>query len=219
MEYTLLGFLGLACTAGLVSTLSHCAGMCGPMQMLLNRAGQSGMVAFHVGRILGYSLLGALSAALSSSVGLMLKGNLGISLKYGMLGFYFIAFLILWFGLSSVEKNLGRIFPITRVTQSLIQGQGVQLFWPGLFMSLLPCPSTLGALILALSTANPLWGALCMLAFGICTLPSLLAIAKMSSLKKWRHSQLATRMIALFFLGSGVWQTTMMTLNNSACCH
>lgn len=211
----LLSGLGI----GLLSSFTHCAGMCGPIQLLLRRTGTWGGLAFHTGRILGYASLGALVAAFLGGVMGMMRGEMGWTLKISMVSFYLIAGLILWFGLPWIESKLGRFFPMAKVVQLMSKGGGWALLPAGLMMSLLPCPSTLTALALALSTAEPVQGFGTMFFFGLGTLPALLVLERLGALKWLRRSHLATRVVAIYFLGSGVFQAAMMITHHRPCCH
>lgn len=214
---TTLLFSGLG--IGLLSSFTHCAGMCGPIQMLLRRAGTWGALAFHTGRITGYSVLGALIAGLLSGVMSLLRGEMGWTLKIAMVSFYLIAGIVLWFGLPWIEKSLGRFFPMTRIVALMSKGQGLMLLPAGLLMSMLPCPTTITALALALSSADAVQGFGTMFFFGLGTLPALVILERLGALKWLRRSHLATRIVAIYFLGSGIFQAAMMITHHRPCCH
>ncbi len=215
--------LSLAClTIGLSSSFLHCTGMCGPMQMLLRRSGLWGAIAFHSGRISGYAILAALTSAILGTAVLELRSSVGMTAKVFLIAFYLIFAVVLWFGLERVEKALGRFFPGRKIAQMLTAQQGLRLFPAGMAMALLPCPTILAALSLA-AIAHPEGGphgaALAMTAFGIGTLPGLILLRHLNVFEWLRKSQLAARAVALFFLGSALWQLSMIVLYQRPCCH
>lgn len=214
-ELTLLGGLWI----GLLSSFTHCAGMCGPMQFLLKRSGKWGALAFHFGRITGYSTIGIIASFFMSNLMTLVKGEMGWMLKILFVSLYFISFFILWFGMGTIEKKLGPIFPSAKIAQILSRGDGLRLLPAGAMMALLPCPTTLSALALSLSLGDTYMGGLSMLLFGLGTLPSLVLLQRIGSISWLRNSHLAARFVALYFLGSGIFQAFMMITNHRPCCH
>ena len=177
------GLYAAALAAGLLGGV-HCAGMCGGIAASL-AAGARGPVlprqlAFNAGRIGSYSIAGALAGGLggvmTSSfildarlallvvanvfivlVGLYVAGWGGAILRLEAVG------VPVWRRIEPLRK---RFFPIDTAARAL--GAGAVWGW-------IPCGLVYGMLALAIASGGPLEGAAVMAAFGIGTLPALLA--------------------------------------------
>ncbi|MEM1112697.1 MAG: sulfite exporter TauE/SafE family protein [Pseudomonadota bacterium] len=166
----LLGFAG----AG------HCFGMCGGIAAALNLGGKAGpatTIAYHGGRILSYTALGATVGGLAGSV--TLDGWL-IGLRYlagillVLMGLYVADWwrgmlwlerggAVLW---QPVQRFSRRWLPIRRPPEALLLG----LCW-----GLMPCGLIYSSLAWAATAADAGRSALLMLCFGLGTLPSMVA--------------------------------------------
>lgn len=166
---------------GITSNL-HCIGMCGPIAMAIpvNRTSNwtilSGILQYNFGRIFTYSILGALIG----SIGLTFN-TLGVLQWLSIItGVFLILFAwrkwlsTIFFtklplpGIHSfVSKRLGKVFksqsPFKLVIFGLING-------------LLPCGMVYFGLMNALLAGSPLTSSYAMIAFGIGTLPSMIAV-------------------------------------------
>lgn len=167
---------------GLTSNL-HCIGMCGPIALAvpLNRENNftilGGILQYNFGRILTYSILGAL------------VGTIGITANtFGFLQWLSIitgALLIVyawrkWLG-SKIDQKLA-IPAISNVVSKnigrLMRSQSpFRLPVLGGLNGLLPCGMVFFALGNALLAGSPLQSALAMTAFGLGTLPSMMFVA------------------------------------------
>src|SRR5690606_14738404 len=137
---------------GLGSSFTHCAGMCGPIHILLSSHGRSGSIwRYHAGRILGYGILGGavgvLGQAVSgfSSPAFRITVGVFLALLYAAFGLG-----LLGFGSRSLdfEKRVGSLFPARWFGSLAASGAGRKALFPaGLAASLLPCPSTHAALL------------------------------------------------------------------------
>ena len=170
--------------SGLLGSLGHCLGMCGPLNLMVAAQMRTNDLPtlpnfslYHAARVLLYVLLGTLVGALGSLLGLSKQlTTLGgaVSLLLG------IAILLLGAG------YLGwlRTFPLegasrwwnAALSRALKQGgwRGVALL--GALNGLLPCGLVYSALLLATSTGEAWRGALGMALFGLGTFPALLAL-------------------------------------------
>jgi sulfite exporter TauE/SafE len=170
----------------------HCAGMCGGIVGALTlglpesiRSSHRRMfpyhVAYNVGRILSYTLAGALVGGLGQIISLsgVHSAQLALQLLAGLfliaLGLYLGGW---WLGLAQVERTgallwrriepLGRRFiPVQTPVQALVLG----MVW-----GWLPCGLVYSVLVWALATGSIRDGAAIMLVFGLGTLPNLLAM-------------------------------------------
>jgi len=199
---------------------AHCIGMCGGIMSALtfavppsmrSPARHSGLLlGYNLGRILSYMTAGALVAALGTVIALtpvtrvVLQGFAAIMLI--LMALYIANW---WKGLLKVEalgrhlwrylEPVGRrLMPVVKIPQAI--GLGAVWGW-------LPCGLVYSMLAWSLAIADPLRGALLMGAFGLGTLPALvatgLAARQLSGLI--RHP--ATRTVAaLSIIAFALWQ-------------
>ena len=179
----------------------HCFGMCGGIVGALSlgnpantsqRSNLAVLIGYNIGRISGYVAAGAIVAFIGSSL-IELTGMqyaqqvLAIiaSLFMVALGLYLAG---IWQGISKIEA-LGRHLwkYIQPIGQRFMPVRSFQQALPvGFLWGWLPCGLVYTALIWTLSAGNALEGALIMLAFGLGTLPNLLAMGIIAArLAKW----------------------------------
>lgn len=177
---------------GLVGSL-HCAGMCGGIVSMLH-AGQKispkrnlrsawvASMAFNGGRIASYSIAGALAATLGVSVIGLAGQEIGHTVMQMLGGLFMIALGLYltgwWNGLAVVEK-LGlkiwqKLSPMARGVLPINSYIGA--LKAGALWGWLPCGLVYSALVLVMSSGDPITGAAAMIAFGLGTLPMLAAI-------------------------------------------
>jgi len=181
-----LPLIGAALATGLLGS-THCFAMCGGISGLFAvNASASSLrrdlpmaITYNLGRVLGYALLGAAVALLGQSiVDAIPRLTAPVRLLSGVLivlvGLQ-VAFN--WRALAPIEKagaSLWRRFapaaqgllPVTSAPRAL--GLGFLWGW-------LPCGLVYSVLLLAATTANALTGSLVMLAFGLGTMPAMIA--------------------------------------------
>ncbi len=195
----------------------HCAGMCGgivgavTMTLPKSRPKIGFLLAYNVGRISSYALVGVLAGAIGAS-SFFLRHVLPIErILYGLasvmlivLGLYLAG---IWHGVTKLEK-IGsiiwkklqplskRFLPVTTVSQAFLLGT----IW-----GWLPCGLVYSVLVAALATGSAAEGGMLMLAFGLGTLPVLLAMGMMAvSLKAWLQNIWVRRISGFLVLGFGV---------------
>lgn len=202
---------------GLLSGV-HCLGMCGSLVgILTGQLPRQGArwpyhLAYSAGRIASYTLAGALAGSVGQA-GMLLRDVLPIqhllfalsSLMLIALGLYLAG---IWGFVRRIE-SLGRalwqrIQPLTRgffpVTTPL------RAFLLGTLWGWLPCGLVYSVLITALASGHASSGALVMLAFGLGTLPNLLAIGLFwESLKRRVQSTQVRRIAGLLVVCFGVY--------------
>lgn len=165
----------------------HCAGMCGGITgaMQLNRPREVSpatlAAGYHAGRIVSYSLAGALAgtlgAALYAADVMPVQATL---LAVGSL--MLLAIGATMFGRNAWLKRIEpagawiwrRIAPLARRVYP--PRTSAQALAAGLAWGWIPCGMVYAALPLALVAGGPLHGALVMIAFGVGTLPNMLAL-------------------------------------------
>jgi sulfite exporter TauE/SafE len=166
----LLGFVGSA----------HCAGMCGPLALALPHWGRgqgsflAGRLLYNFGRIVTYAGMGAMFGLLGKSFALAgiqrwVSLTLGGAMLIGLI----------------VSPRFTNAVPVTRGVgwlksrlAHLLQRRGITaMFGIGLLNGLLPCGLVYAACAAATASENILSGVEYMAAFGLGTLPMLLAIS------------------------------------------
>lgn len=171
------GFLGSA----------HCFGMCGGISGLfavnVNVAAMKTQfpkaIAYNVGRVLSYAVLGAAVAVIGKT---LVSGipDIAAPVRFASGALIILVGLQLAFGwriLLPLEtagaKIWSKIAPAARglvPVESLAQALGLGLIW-----GWLPCGLVYSVLLLAATTAEPASGGLVMIAFGLGTMPAMLA--------------------------------------------
>lgn len=201
-----IGFLG-----GL-----HCIGMCGGVMAALSfslpadaRARRWGLLlSYNAGRIGSYCLIGALAGLL----GFQLSGGHGISVLRLFAGLLLIAMGLYlanwWRGLVWLERGGSLLW---RYLQPLgnslmpVRTPGAALLLGGLW-GWLPCGLVYTALAYALAQADGLAAMGVMLAFGLGTLPSVLAAGVFAErLKAVTQLQSLRTIMALCIMAFGLW--------------
>lgn len=144
----------------------HCALMCGPIQALQLRGapGRAPLFWLHLGRLLGYALLGALAGLVGARLTLWLPAA-----DYGLALQAVAGLVLIWLGLSYLR-------PAAACHATPLHGAGARATAPrllarGLVWALLPCGLLYGLLFLAAASGGPGSGALLMAAFGLGTVP------------------------------------------------
>lgn len=181
--------------AGLLGSV-HCLGMCGGFAVSCGQV-PGGLPAWHAGRVLTYSLLGALAGGF----GRLLPGPAWVP---GALA----GALLVWFALA-----LAGLVPEPRLRPASLTRAGARAagtrtvtaqFLFGVVNGFLPCGLVYGALALAVAAATPGSGALAMLAFGVGTLPAL-TLAAFGLRKLLLGSLWRRRLLAALILTTGLW--------------
>lgn len=181
-----LPLLGAALVTGLLGS-AHCLGMCGGISGLFAVNATSGSlrrdlpmaITYNAGRVLSYAVLGATVALVGQTiVGAIPRLTAPVRLLSGLLivlvGLQ-VAFN--WRALAPIEKagaGLWRrvapaargLLPVTSAPRAL----GLGLLW-----GWLPCGLVYSVLLLAATSANAITGGLVMLAFGLGTMPAMIA--------------------------------------------
>lgn len=167
---------------GVISNL-HCLGMCGPIALAipLNRSSKSamlfGILQYHLGRVLVYAILGYIVGYIG--MGIKLFGILqAISIIAGI-GIIIYAWRNkLTFFKNPFTSSLRHTSLLSRSMGKIMRSESpLKLFLLGALNGLLPCGMVYTALITAVVLGTPLLSATSMLAFGLGTLPGLVAFS------------------------------------------
>ena len=219
MNAALWPLTAAAATVGIAGAL-HCLGMCGGIAaaggVQLGHASSGGRrvlagLGFNLGRVAGYAALGAAAGAIvGATAGRFPAGpytaGLRIAAALLMAG---LALSLLWrrdlLGLEWLGGRLWqRLQPLAgRVLELPVQLRFLAL---GALWGFLPCGLVYSALALAATAGSAAGGALTMLAFGLGTLPAMLAATLLGSALLRRLSGARTRTAAgLLMLVFAVW--------------
>ena len=155
----------------------HCAGMCGPLQLLVpsrvkgQAPGTKEFIIYHIGRVTLYSLLGVLSGLIGLQL-MLFQSFQWISIILGS-----IMLVFAWAGLERngklsqhvmalLQHRLQKVYQALRVNPSLLLIYNV-----GLLNGLLPCGLVYFALLNAIASQHIAIGFASMAMFGLGTLP------------------------------------------------
>jgi hypothetical protein len=167
-----------AIVLGLVGSL-HCAGMCGPLALALPAAGTSGpgflsgRLAYNLGRILTYCLLGVVFGLVGKTLvvaGVQRWVSIGLGLML-LIGLFSSRKLALWRPVTSFVEGLK-----SRMGSLLRRRSFSSRLSLGLFNGLLPCGLVYVACAGAVATGGLLSGLAYMAGFGLGTVPMMLGI-------------------------------------------
>ncbi len=206
---------------GFFSTI-HCVGMCGGIIGALSlslpaqiRSDRPQMLAFvttyNIGRIFSYSLAGLVAGAIGTGV----LASVGFDQGHTILRAIGVAMMIAiglylagWLPQLAVVERMGvpvwkklepigrRLLPVATLPKALAYG----VIW-----GWLPCGLVYFVLVWALTAGNAVQGALTMLAFGIGTLPTLLATGFMTSwLTRFARSSTARQVVGLAIIAMAI---------------
>ena len=205
----LIGFLGG----------SHCVGMCGglssafALQLPPNMRRWQLLLCLNTGRILSYVFIGVALGALSQ-YGISLDQTRSLQMALLVLANGLLILLGLYLGgwtawITHIER-LGK--PVWRRLHPLLSRLLPLKSWPaslavGALWGWLPCGMVYSASLYALSSGSALQGGLSMAAFGLGTLPNLLAIGFFaSSLMPFFQHRWLRRGIGGVMVAWAVWQ-------------
>ena len=212
IEFSLLAAL----LAGLLGGV-HCAGMCGGIVAAFSfRADGSAPpfrlhLAYNAGRVMSYTLFGALAGALGSA--LALANFLPVqTLLYVLAQIVMILLGLYLAGLSKsvlvferaggviwrrVKPLFQKLIPVTTTPRAIIAGMA----W-----GWLPCGLVYSILVSALAAGSAASGAALMLAFGLGTLPNLLGMGLFArQIQPFMQHVWVRRVAGLLVTGFGVW--------------
>jgi len=189
----------------------HCLGMCGGIAAALNMGGQQSTavtLAYHSGRICSYTLLGGLLGLAAGSSDLagwpIILLYLAGLLLIGM-GLYIADW---WRGMALLERAGARLWqPVQRFSSRWLPVR----HWPqgfalGLCWGLMPCGLIYSSLAWAATAGDASRAAALMFAFGLGTLPAMLATSLgAGQLQAFLRRRGLKLLIAILLIVSGVW--------------
>ncbi|PKR50108.1 sulfite exporter TauE/SafE family protein [Thalassospira povalilytica] len=190
------GVILSALIAGLVGSVTHCVGMCGPfvisqvtsrMEQLpvdkmteLHRLTGAALLPYQFGRLTTYCLLGGLAGFFADGITALTRIWWIGPVLLVLAGVFFLIF-----GIMGLLPHLGGLLPTTRDSRwwNRVFGDrlrplfaapfGFRGYALGVMLGFIPCGLVYGALVLAAATGVALNGAVVMLVFGLGTVPML----------------------------------------------
>lgn len=222
-----LPLLAAAFVTGLLGS-AHCFGMCAGISGLFAvnasvaslRTQMPMAIAYNGGRVLSYVLLGVVVAVLGQTiVNAIPTVAAPVRLASGLL-IVFVGLQVAfgWRFLAPLEKAGARIWnriapaakrllPVTSIPKSL----GLGLLW-----GWLPCGLVYSVLLLAATTANAMQGGLVMLAFGLGTMPAMIATGiSASRLAHFMNRKRLSAGLLIVLLGTLTLAMPVMKLTSS----
>jgi sulfite exporter TauE/SafE len=198
--------------SGLVGSLGHCLGMCGPLVIMvglqLKSSGRSGLpyhLLYHAARIGVYALMGALVGAIGSLLGLAGRLNDIAGVASLLLGAGVILFGLGYLGWLPLGRMEGGGAWLTKAMgRALQQGGSAGVVVLGGLNGLLPCGLVYSALLVAASTGGPLSGGGGMVLFGVGTLLPLLLVGMGATAVSVEARQRLTRIAGLLITVVGL---------------
>jgi len=209
--------LSVALTTGLLGGV-HCAGMCGGIVTAFANASTPKArpwlmpLGYNAGRIASYALAGAMAGAIGS-LGLMLDHLLPVQIAlYAAANVLLIGLGLYLAGIAGPIVRLERLgrglwSRLSPLTSRFLPADSVpKAFALGILWGWLPCGLVYTMLFTALLSGNPLSGAAIMLAFGLGTLPNLIAAAALLRRSNtWLRGRVARLLAGSVVLGFGVY--------------
>jgi sulfite exporter TauE/SafE len=212
IEFSLLSALLVGLLGGV-----HCVGMCGGIVAAFSFRADGTVppfrlhIGYNLGRVLSYTLFGALAGGLGASLNLLHVRPVQIALYLLaqcvmiLLGLYLAG----WNRWVLIFERAGgalwkRVQPLFRKFLPVRNLPGA--FLAGMVWGWLPCGLVYSMLVSALASGGAAGGAGLMLAFGLGTLPNLLGMGLFAhSLKPFFQNLTVRRLAGLLVASFGVW--------------
>lgn len=193
---------------GLTGSL-HCVGMCGPIALSLPLRSKTifgkiwGSTLWSLGRVLTYSIMGALFGLIGSGFKLIgYQQAISIAIGTIMILTVFVPFL----NKNYLSVSFTALFiPIRRRMQSLLKEKNNSgLFLIGIFNGLLPCGLVYLAVAGAIASTDLLTGVLFMTFFGLGTLPLLLVVSLLGNVISLTLRETINKIVPVVVVALGI---------------
>ncbi|MHC1787716.1 MAG: sulfite exporter TauE/SafE family protein [Christensenellales bacterium] len=203
---------GMLFVIGLLTSV-HCVAMCGginlsqciPQSVADGSAGKSAALRpsflYNLGRVISYTVIGAIVGALGSIISFTGAMRGAVQLTAGV---FMVIMGVNMLGLfPSLRKFVPRMPQIFSRRVNAEKGKSSSPLIVGLLNGLMPCGPLQAMQIYALSTGNPLEGALSMLLFSLGTVPLMFALGALSSVlsKRFTHRVMTAGAALVVILG------------------
>ncbi len=204
--------------AGLVGSVTHCVGMCGPFVLAQTRTGpilqkpaSSLLLPYHLGRMTTYVALGVFVHSIVNLAYLFSDARTLVTVPLLMMAG--IIFLV------SSFPSLGRVFPwaasirlpaiftsIANKMHRLMLDNGYRSqYLLGIILGFIPCGLVIAALMAAATAPTNLHAAIAVAAFAIGTMPSLMAIGLFGKGLTQKFPGLSDRFSRIAMVISSLW--------------
>lgn len=213
--------LGVLFVIGILTSV-HCVAMCGGInisQCLPQKAESEGnkgsgqwmpSVLYNSGRVVSYTIIGGIVGALGSVVSFSgpAKGIVAIAASIFMM-IMGINMLNIFPGLRKFNPRMPKIFG--RLIGKEKAASKNRPFYIGLLNGLMPCGPLQAMQLYALSTGDPIKGALSMFVFSLGTVPLMFGLGALSSMlsKKFTAKMMQVSAVLVIVLGFAMFQTGM----------
>ncbi len=195
------GILSILFLSGLLGSLGHCLGMCGPLVLMVGvqlrttgLAPWPHLALYHGARLAVYSLLGAIAGTLGSLLRLGPQLNRAAGVLSLVLGALVLLFGLAYLGWRPLDLRAGTGGWLNRAMGRALQRGGRSgALLLGALNGLLPCGLVYSALLVAATAGGPLPGLLGMASFGAGTVPALLLVGAGAGALSARARQIALR--------------------------
>ena len=200
-----------------LGSFGHCIGMCGGIVLAYTNIKikpESSKVSksiahllYSFGRVLTYSILGAMFGALG---GVVLFSNNANGILLIVAGIAMILAGLSLMGkikfLTLIEHSFSSSTFYKKTFRSVLNSNSnVSFFLLGMLNGLLPCGFVYFFAITAASTADPIYGALVMFIFGMSTVPAMFSVgflASLASATSFRNMMMSLSSVAVILYGS-----------------
>lgn len=200
------GIIATLFFGGLLGSLTHCAGMCGPFVIAQMGSGKgepkgSGLVRakgalllpYHLGRMTTYMILGVLAASLSGFLLSAPAQRVVAMVMLSLAAVFFLGAALPNLKMKIWPPVLGKLFnvfgkAVGSVAKPFFEAPTVfHRYALGVVLGFLPCGLLAAALMAVAATADPVAGAMAMGAFCVGTMPALFLIGSggQLALRRW----------------------------------
>lgn len=200
-----------------LGSFGHCIGMCGGIVVAYSTIkidAKSSLVSksvahllYSFGRVLTYSILGAMFGALGGVVLFSNSANGGLLIFAGLV--MILAGLSLMGKikfLTLIEHSFSSSSLYKKAFVSVLNSKSnTSFFVLGMLNGLLPCGFVYFFAITAASTADPLYGAMVMAIFGVSTIPAMFTtgfLASLASATSFRNMMMSLSSVAVILYGA-----------------
>lgn len=211
----------------------HCAGMCGPIALVVAGNGSrkvSGIILYNLGRVITYASLGFISGAVGRTV-LWFTGQQWLSIIAGC--FILLSVVLVYYRVSFLSGISDALLRRLRSALGAVMKNRKQgtLLYMGMLNGLLPCGLVYAALGGAAGTGSALNGGLFMAIFGSATVPVLFTISFLGNkipthyykkLVKLVPVTISVMAVLLIVRGMGLgipYVSPVIEAGHVACCH
>ncbi len=148
--------------------------------------GSTAHLAYNIGRVTSYTILGALFGLLGSVAKV---SHVTHGILFVLIGIFMVLMGLSLSGnlkfLTSIEASITKISFFQKAFKKLLNSQSLGSFYLlGMLNGFIPCGLVYFFAATAAATASPFWGAVVMLVFGLATVPTMFALGTVAGFLK-----------------------------------